>query len=147
MPPPALELDESVHRDITRLCKTGDEFAEQGKYEDAVAEYNKAWKLVPEPKNDWEASTWILAAIADSCFSLGKLKSAREALEYAMTCPGGIGNPFLHLRLGQVVFEAGEHDAAADELIRAYMGAGKEIFENEDPKYFAFLKTRAILED
>jgi len=91
----------------------------------------------------WEASTWILAAIADACFLMGKRKSARQALEYAMTCPGAIGNPFLHLRLGQVLFDADEKDAAADELIRAYMGAGAEIFEKDDPKYFEFLKTKA----
>jgi hypothetical protein len=60
-----------------------------------------------------------------------------------MTCPGGLGNPFLHLRFGQILFESGDHDLAADELIRAYMGAGDEIFENEDPKYLNFLKTRA----
>ena len=29
----------------------------------------------------------------------------------------------------------------ANELIRAYMGAGREIFDDED-KYFAFLKPR-----
>ena len=31
---------------------------------------------------------------------------------------------------------------AADELARAYMGAGTEIFENDDPKYLEFLKTK-----
>ena len=135
------ELDESVHRDVTRLCAAGDELAEQGRYEGAVAEYNKAWELIPEPKNDWNASTWILAAISDACFSIGKNKSARQALEYAMTCPGGLGNPFLHLRL----FDAAEYDVAADELMRAYMGGGSEIFESEDPKYLTFLKTRATI--
>ncbi len=28
-----------------------------------------------------------------------------------------------------------------------YMGAGKEIFENEDPKYLAFLRQHAVLPD
>ena len=140
-----LELDEPVYREVTRLCKAGDELAERGQYEDAVAEYNKAWKLIPQPKNNWKASTWILAAIADACFFIGKNKSAWQALEYAMTCPDGLGNPFLHLRFGQVLFESGENDLAADELMRAYMGAGEEIFRDEDPKYFAFLKTRAII--
>ena len=140
-----LELDEPVYREVTRLCKAGDELAERGSYEEAVAEYNKAWKLIPAPKNNWEASTWILAAIADACFLIGKYKSAWQALEYAMTCPGGLGNPFLHLRFGQVLFESGKIDLAADELMRAYMGYGEEIFDGQDPKYFAFLKTRAII--
>jgi tetratricopeptide (TPR) repeat protein len=137
------EFDDKTHETIKAFCAVGDKFASATRYEDAVAEYNKALKLVPEPKNDWEAATWILAAIADACFLGGYKTSARETLEYAMTCPGAIGNPFLHLRYGQILFDAAEHDAAADELIRAYMGAGPEIFATEDAMYFNFLKTRA----
>ncbi|MEI7869394.1 MAG: hypothetical protein WCI11_16010 [Candidatus Methylumidiphilus sp.] len=62
----ARELDKLTYEEITRLCKNIDELANQHKYDDAVAEYNKSWKLIPEPKNDLEASTWILAAIADA---------------------------------------------------------------------------------
>ena len=141
----SLETEQITCNEIIRLCQTGDELSSQNRYEDAVTEYNKAWKLLPEPKNDWDAATWILAAIADACFFLGKKKSARQALKYVMTCPGAIGNPFLHLRLGQILFDDGEEAAAADELMRAYMGAGSDIFANDDPKYFAFLKTRAII--
>ena len=57
-------------------------------------------------------------------------------------CPGGLGNPFVHLRLGECCFDIGERDRAADELTRAYMGAGREIFAEEDPKYIEFLGTR-----
>lgn len=141
----ALQLDEATHGEIKRLCAAGDVLANQGKHEAALAQYGDAWKLLPEPKSEWEAATWILAAIADSCFFLGMNKEAREALEYAVTCPGGLGNPFLHLRLGQVLFDVGEMDAAANELIRAYMGGGEELFETEAPKYLAFLRTRAQL--
>jgi hypothetical protein len=91
------------------------------------------------------AATWVLAAIADAAFLGGFLQSARQAIEYGMTCPGAIGNPFMHLRFGQILLDLGERNRAADELMRAYMGAGAEIFERDDPKYLAFLKTRATL--
>ncbi len=58
----------------------------------------------------------------------------------AMYCPDAIGNPFIHLRLGEVQFEMGDHAKAQDELMRAYMGAGAEIFQEEDKKYFEFIK-------
>jgi len=141
-----LELDERTHNSITAFCSSGDDLAASGQYEQAVGEYNKAWALIPEPKNEWEAATWVLAAIADACFLAGYKTSAREALEYAMTCPGAVGNPFLHLRLGQVLFDADNHAAAADELMRAYMGGGDEIFSTEDSKYFDFLKTKARIQ-
>ena len=123
----------------------GDELAAARAFEEAMAEYNKAWVLLPNPKNEWNGSTWILAAIADAAFLAGYKTSAREALQYAMTCPGAIGNPFLHLRYGQVLFDSGEHDAAADELMRAYMSQSSEIFAAEDTRYLDFLKTRAKL--
>jgi hypothetical protein len=41
--------------------------------------------------------------------------------------------------------ELGDHDRAADELMRAYMGGGPDIFDEDDPKYLAFLRTRADL--
>jgi tetratricopeptide (TPR) repeat protein len=139
------ELDAAAHEAIKAHCAKGDQLAEAQAFKEAIAEYNKAWALVPDPKNDWNASTWILAAIADADFLAGDKTSAREALQYAMTCPDAIGNPFLHLRYGQVLLDAGEPDAAADELIRAYMGGGPEIFAAEDPRYLDFLKTRAKL--
>ena len=60
-----------------------------------------------------------------------------------MQCPEAIGNPFIHLRLGQAQFELGDKEAAADELMRAYMGAGAEIFAEEAPKYLEYLATVA----
>jgi hypothetical protein len=74
-----------------------------------------------------------LAAIADAAFLGGFLKTARRALDDVMRLEGSIGNPFLHLRNGQVMFEEGRLDEAADELIRAYMAEGKAIFRDEDP--------------
>ncbi|WP_458766293.1 tetratricopeptide repeat protein [Cupriavidus basilensis] len=141
----APSLDPSTHESIKQLCAAGDRLAKEQSYDDAVNEYSAAWMLLPDPKNEWEAATWILAAIADACFLGGYKTSAREALEYAMTCPGALGNPFLHMRLGQVLLDSNETGRAADELIRAYMGAGAEIFDSEDPRYLNFLKTQAKL--
>ena len=92
---------------------------------------------------EWEAATWILAAIGDANFLSGDYVAGRDNLLTAMRCPGAIGNPFLHMRLGQCQFELDAHDRAADELIRAYMGAGADIFKAEHPKYLTFLATRA----
>jgi hypothetical protein len=139
------ELNEQIHEEIKAHCARGDQLAETRSFEAAISEYNKAWALVPPPKNNWEASTWILTAIADAAYLGGYLTSAKEAIEYGMTCPGAIGNPFIHLRYGQILLDLHENDRAADELIRAYMGAGTDIFSQEDPKYLAFLKTRAKL--
>jgi tetratricopeptide (TPR) repeat protein len=137
-----LELPAGVHDRITKLSEQGNALAEQGKLREAVQTFIAALDLLPEPKDDWEAATWLLASIGDLDFQLGAYEQAARALEDAMHCPGAIGNPFIHLRLGQCQLELGDARRAADELTRAYAVAGKEIFAAEDPKYFAFLKTK-----
>jgi tetratricopeptide (TPR) repeat protein len=136
------ELTESVHSQIKRLCAIGDEHAESQAYADALASYWAAWDLLPEPKTKWEAATWILVAIGDANFLGADYATGRDNLSNAMHCPGAIGNPFIHFRLGQCQFELGNHDGAADEFRRAYMGAGREIFDQHGPKYLQFLASR-----
>lgn len=140
------ELNPKTHKTIERLCAEGDVLAEKGRYGDAIDRYGKAWDLLPEPRTDWEAATWILGAIGDASFHAGDLDHALDALESAMHCPDAVGNPFLHLRLGQVLLDKGDQKRAADELMRAWMGAGEDIFEEEDDRYLTFLRSRAKLD-
>lgn len=134
-----MELSDTIHKQIVKHCEDGGEAMDNDNYKDAYQHYKKAWHLVPDPKTDWEASTFILAALADIYFFTSDFKALRETLQFAMHCPNAIGNAFLHLRLGQAQFELGNEEGAKDELARALMGQGKEIFEDADPKYFEFI--------
>jgi tetratricopeptide (TPR) repeat protein len=136
-----MELSDAIHGRVVQLSKEGDQRAEGGHYRAAVEKYIEAFELLPEPKTDWEACTWLLTAIGDANFKSRNYEHAQAALTDAMGCPGAIGNPFIHLRLGQSQFELGDLQRANEELTRAYMGAGKDIFAEEDPKYFSHLKT------
>jgi len=137
-----MEISEHAYVQIRELCAEGDVLVEMEEFADAFKNYMAALELVPEPRESHEATTWILAALGDLYFLTGSYGQAAQAFADAMHCPGAIGNPFLHLRLGQVHFELGDEARAADELARAYMGAGRQIFEEDDAKYFDFLKTR-----
>ena len=139
------ELDDQVYSRIVQLCKAGDTLAEQGDYSQALEKYQEAFELIPDPFTDWEASTWILTVMGETLFFQGDFAEAREALRAAMHCPGAIGNPYIHLRLGQAQFEMGNVERARDELVRAYMGGGEEIFQYEDAKYFDLVKASIIL--
>ena len=136
------DLPDDTHIAVEALCATGDAEAKLRHFPSALASYWAAWDLLPEPKLEWEAATWVLAAIGDANFLAGDYVAGRDNLTNALRCPGAIGNPFLHLRLGQCQFEIGASDRAADELTRAYMGAGADIFANENPKYLRFLHAR-----
>lgn len=134
-------LENSIHEMITRLCEEGDAFVTSGDFVSALPKYDQAWQHLPQPKEDWDAATWILSAIGDAHFLIGDFQNCARAFDKAVRCPGGLGNPFVHLRLGESMLELGDIERAKDELTRAYMGAGREIFADEDAKYFAILNT------
>jgi tetratricopeptide (TPR) repeat protein len=135
-------LDEAVHAEIRHLCAKGDALVQQKQFEQAFGYYRDALNLVPQPAENWEATTWILTAIGDLYFLAKMIPNALKAFQDAVRCPGGLGNPFVHLRIGQCCLEMGQEEQAADELTRAYMGAGRQIFEAQNPKYIKFLETR-----
>ena len=136
------ELPQAIHEKIRSLSAEGDALAEQQCFDEAVARYNEAWGLIPEPKANWQASTWLLAAIGDACFLGGHFKSGADAFSYALHCPDGFGNPFVHLRLGQCEFEHGNFIEATEQLTRAYALEGADVFGQDDAKYFDFLKSK-----
>jgi hypothetical protein len=134
------ELDDQLYERIKKLCADGDAAAKNS-FPIAIGHYEAAWNLLPEPRTKWEAATWILAALGDAYYLSGEFSQGRDALLTAMHCPEAIGNPFLHLRLGQCQFELGFKIVAGDELSRAFLLAGDEIFQAEDPKYLAHVKS------
>jgi hypothetical protein len=111
-----------------------------GNFRGAFDLFIEAYNLLPESGEKWNAAGWILVALGENAIRAGSFETAEGPFVDAMWCPGTIGNPWVHLRCGQMRFELGQMDRAADELTRAYMGGGREIFEGLDPKYFALLE-------
>ncbi len=137
---PTEELDNEIYAQITALTKSGDALFDEEKDREALSKYFRAITLLPEPVHQWEAATWIFTAIGDVLWVMQEYQDAYSAFQDVLRCPGGIGNPFVHLRVGQLDLELGNRKKAADELMRAYMGGGEEIFAHEDQKYFALIK-------
>lgn len=137
-----MELEKKLAAKIKEICEEGDVLVEMGELNDAFNNFIEAMNLVPEPKESYFVTAGIMAGLGDVYFHSNSFQQGKEALSDVMHCVGAIGSPFLHLRLGQCQLELGNDERAADELVRAYMGAGKEIFAKEDPKYFSFLKSK-----
>lgn len=138
------DLPKKIYEQIINLCSLGDGLVEEERYSEALNKYFSALDLLPPPETQWEASTWILAAIGDTNFIMRNYEAGRDNLICAMHCPGAIGNPFIHMRLGQCRYELGEYEKAADELARAFLIEGEEIFKDEDKKYLDFVKSKLI---
>lgn len=134
-----MELPDQVYDQITQFSEEGESLFKRGEYLKALLKYKAALALVPDPKRDWQAAAWLFAAIGDSYFQLEKYEQALEAFLDARNCPDGIANPFIHLRAGECYFEQGDLENAEEFMLRAYMWAGGEIFDQEDAKYVQFM--------
>jgi tetratricopeptide (TPR) repeat protein len=130
-------------QEIQERIDQGDTFLNSGNFARALELYQQAASLIPEPKGDYEISLPVLTAIGEALFYSGRYSDALSVFRRAAKSPGGIENPLVHLRLGQAYYELGDFDSAGDELTRAYMLTGEDIFQGEDEKkYFDYLKTR-----
>ncbi|AOY00315.1 M48 family metallopeptidase [Jeongeupia sp. USM3] len=132
----------TLFAEIEALSDAGDALYEAGDYAQAIARYKAGYALVPAPKEEWEIGTSLLIAIGDTQFAAGDFARAVETLTAASFTPAGMGNPFVHLRLGQALFETGALDLAAESLQRIRGHGDDSIFDDEDPKYLAFLQSR-----
>lgn len=137
-------LDDSIYKKIVALSRYGDKLANSRRYDEAIEKYKEALRYLPKPYEKWDAATWIYVAIGDARFKQKHFQKALNCFSNAIHCPTGLGNPFIHLRLGQCEFELNNKDRAAEELARAYMGAGEEIFLEDDIKYLSFIKSRLL---
>lgn len=140
------ELDEALYEQIQELSEAGNALLDEDKFDPAIAKFEEALKLLPEPIQEWDASTWLYASMGDGYFLKGDYAKSAEAFYEAMNCPEGNINPFILLRLGQSLQETGDEENATEYLLRAFMVEGEEIFDDEDPKYFAFLQERVELD-
>lgn len=132
-------LDQDLYRQINVLCDQGDEMADEGRFQDALKQYKAAWKLLPEPKEQWEAATWILVAMGDVNFLNGKYRQAVKDFNAALASINAVDNPFIYLRLGQCRLELGEEAAAIEALQTAYELGDESLWEDEDEKYLQIL--------
>ena len=80
-----MELEPNLYEKIKEYSADGETLFFDGRFSEALTEYNKAFDLIPEPKHRWEASVWLIAAIGDCYFWL---RDFATSLEYFRRSPG-----------------------------------------------------------
>jgi len=133
-------LSEELNKKIEQLVAEGNVLVDEDDYVSALDKFEDALDLIPNPKSSWEEALWIYASIGDMQVFTEDYESAAENFFNALNCPDAQENSFLHLRLGQALFELDDKEKALDHLIKAYEIDGEEIFDDEDHKYYEYLK-------
>jgi len=135
------ELTDEQQELMDECIAKGDDAMEAENYDDAVNWYQQAYDVLPDPKEAWEPSGYITAAMGDALFNARKYTEALVQLQIANIFYEGEGkaNPFVLLRLGSAYVELGQEEDAIPVLNQAYKMEGSDLFE-EDKKYLKFLK-------
>ncbi|WP_156338582.1 tetratricopeptide repeat protein [Chondromyces crocatus] len=137
------EIEQALHRKVSELCERGDAHVEAGELDRAVERYEEALSLLPRPLHQWHAATWILTALGETLYFQKQHQEAVSALLEALRCPRGLGNPLVHLRLGQAALGLGDDSLAREHLARAYLAAAEEVFQGEDPRHLEIAREAA----
>jgi tetratricopeptide (TPR) repeat protein len=127
-----MELSEAAFSKVTELSERGNELLDEGKWREAVEVWTKALDLVPEPKTDWEAATWLYTSIGDAYFEGAEYADAAHALYEALNCPDGQTNAFIHYTLGQSLLKLDDEEKGVASLLQAYMLDGTNLFDDDE---------------
>jgi hypothetical protein len=137
-----------------------DQLMRDGKYVEAENVYWQAWEAYADSRIAANASGavetfddcyppseafWMLVSGANAQFFIGDFEGCIDTLATAFNLFKDIGlvigNPFFHLRLGQASLKidpssiSDNSSAATDNLARALICGGTEIFKGEDPSF------------
>lgn len=137
-----MELSDDIYSKITELSEEGNDLLDNEDYDKAINVFESALQLLPESQSEWEAYTWLKASICDAYFYSNRFNECAEAAFDALNGPDAMENPFIHLRLGQALFELGDTARAEPELLKAYMLSGEDIFSEDSVKYKEFILSK-----
>ena len=136
------QLPDVLSQKVDQIAEKGNQLMDARDYASALEVFRCGLALLPEPRFEWEAAAWFLAGIGDAQWHLGDLGASLDTWRDALL-HGGLGNPFVHLRRGQALYDLGRAKESADELLRALLLAGEGIFAEEDPKYLKHVRSTA----
>ena len=123
-----MELSETVYEELQDLADQGNVALDQGRLTDAIALWQEAMELLPEPVQQWQAAFWLYASMGEAYYQLERFEDALTVLQQALSCPEGKENPYPYYMLGKSYWRL-DHEHASDYLLKAYDLDGQGIFD------------------
>ncbi len=134
------KLPSEISEKIKSLCADAYQAYDEGDYQKALRLFYQGWVQLPKPQTGFREAGWLLVGIGDSYYQLKQYTPGCEALRSADHCPEATDNPFIHLRLGQCLYNIGEKPSARSHLQKAYRLGGAKLFAKEPDHYLACIK-------
>ena len=139
------ELPDAIHERIEAISDEGNVLIEDGNALSAIARWQEALTLLPSPVEQWDAAMWLHASIGDGLRSMGRYEEALTSFRAASNASGGAGDAFVQFHLGATLVDLGREDEAIDPLLRAYMAAGMNVFDDFGRSYVEPLERRRLI--
>jgi tetratricopeptide (TPR) repeat protein len=127
------------------LIQQGNALQGMSKYREALKPYMEAYLLLPQPKEDWDVSATLFKALGDCNFNLQEYGTADYFYNQVLLAVDGYESAEAWLGIGKSRFELGDMKKAQEAFLNAYMLAGKDIYTDNDIKYFKFLRSSVPL--
>ncbi|WP_299799380.1 hypothetical protein [uncultured Maribacter sp.] len=134
-----IDIPESIVNKVTDIDKIT--INKDLDVESRVNELMKIYESLTDDQKRAREGRYIIVHIAEVCFSERWIEDAFDNFNFAMQFKDTVGNPFLHLRLGQLNYLVHNKDKMHDELSRALIMAGEPIFKDEDPILIEMVKS------
>src|SRR5262245_44719732 len=120
---------DAVLAEVERLFAEGEAHLDEGEDEEALACFQAAWHLLPDPKDEQDSASRLLAAVGDCHFFLGHWEASYRTFQRLVQGWGDmLENPYIRLRLGQSLFEMGDLSEALNWMMFAYLSEGTKLF-------------------
>lgn len=101
------EIPNDIFDQVTRLSQAGNEAQERGNLNDAIAHWKQGLALLPDPRFQWSATSWLLAAIGEAQRQSGQIDAACQTFLEADGTDDG-KNPFVQFMLGACLYDLGK---------------------------------------
>ena len=133
----------SIKKEFYKIKDKGFDFLDSDKAENAVAEFNKAWELLPSPKVHIDESYSVAAAFIETYIALEDYKKALEWADTLQKCDlERYDDGDREFNKGVALFESGNLTEAKKWFVIANEKSEGVAFEDQDPKYKKLLKSK-----
>ena len=131
-------IDNKLEEEIISIVESGNLDHNKNDFSSALNKYNQAWKLIPEPKLDWEIARWISSCIYSAYFDMADFSNAKNWAEIALQTSGSNIDTSRAINMGMVCYELGQYDESYKYFSEAYNLGQARAFKEKPKKYLDF---------
>ncbi|WP_296136395.1 hypothetical protein [uncultured Tessaracoccus sp.] len=138
-------VDSELETRLDALINEGHDARDAGDPAAAVARWEQAWELLPDPKLEWDYYGQALTLdLTKACLEAGDVARAAtwcERLDEAYAPHDETSRMLVDFEKAKLLFRGGQPDLAHAYFDAIYKVKGKRVFDGESPDYYEFYQS------